>query len=272
MNCQKCGQDVLMPFHCPYCGGQFCSAHRLPENHSCPNIGLAHAQRHETVSDAFSSRQSSYEYSVSFGRPRPVKGRIYFSPKELMHLAIGTVLIIAIGLSFGLGSFLSGEGAVVIFGLSILASLLTISFLLHELAHKITAQRRGIWAEFRVTTWGLIITVISLFSPFKLISPGAVMIAGVSRLDDMGKISIAGPITNIILATLFLTATVIPNLYSWAFAIGALLNSYIAVFNLIPFGILDGFKIYRWNKLAWVTTFAAAIALAIPSYMLYTGL
>lgn len=27
-----------MPYNCRYCGGQFCSAHRLPENHDCPGL------------------------------------------------------------------------------------------------------------------------------------------------------------------------------------------------------------------------------------------
>lgn len=27
-----------MPYKCRYCGGQFCSAHRLPENHDCPGL------------------------------------------------------------------------------------------------------------------------------------------------------------------------------------------------------------------------------------------
>jgi len=35
--CAYCGNDVLLPFTCTFCGGQFCTPHRLPENHQCPN-------------------------------------------------------------------------------------------------------------------------------------------------------------------------------------------------------------------------------------------
>ena len=35
MKCDACGKDVALPFRCRYCGGNFCSDHRLPENHSC---------------------------------------------------------------------------------------------------------------------------------------------------------------------------------------------------------------------------------------------
>lgn len=34
--CQLCKKEVEIPFRCNYCGQQFCSEHRLPENHLCP--------------------------------------------------------------------------------------------------------------------------------------------------------------------------------------------------------------------------------------------
>jgi uncharacterized protein YkwD len=36
-NCSVCGKYQDYPFHCSYCDGTFCSEHRLPENHNCPN-------------------------------------------------------------------------------------------------------------------------------------------------------------------------------------------------------------------------------------------
>jgi Zn-dependent protease len=151
---------------------------------------------------------------------------------------------------------------------SVFALLLTASFLVHEMAHKITAQKRGLWAEFRLTTWGAMLTLISVVLPFKLISPGAVMISGPVRLDEVGKISIAGPSINLALGSMFLSAAFIPSSYMSLFCIVAFINATIAVFNLIPFGILDGFKIYSWDKRVWVLTFAVAVALAVPSYMM----
>ena len=266
MNCYKCGQDTLMPFHCPYCGGQFCSQHRLPENHDCPGIGIAHNQRQETVAEVFTPKQNSYQFSMSYGQPRRVNNRIYFSPKEIQHLLIGALLVLAVGFSFGLYAPWSIG---LVFELSALAALLFVSFFTHEIAHKITAQKQGLWAEFRITTWGALITMFTLFLPFKLISPGAVMISGPAQTDEIGRISIAGPITNIVLSSVFLAASSVPKPYSWIFAIGAFLNGFIAVFNLIPFGILDGFKIYSWNKSVWLAGFVASAALAIAGYLAY---
>jgi Zn-dependent protease len=230
-------------------------------------MDIARAQRQE---DAVAAQApTSYEYKVTYGQPRRTTGRVYFSPKELKHLGIGTLLVIGIGLSFGLG-YTGQPNWVIVF--SALAAVITLSFFIHEIAHKVTAQRRGLWAEFRLTLWGAILTCISFLIPFKIISPGAVMISGPASMDDIGKISIVGPLTNIILSTVFLGLTFvpgIPSLFSWIFAVGVFFNGYIAVFNLIPIGILDGYKIFYWNKTIWALAFAVSVPLAIIGYYLY---
>ncbi len=266
-----------MPFQCPYCGGQFCSEHRLPENHNCARLSVAHSQRQETVADIFNPPRNSYEFSVSFGLPRKTKGHFYVSPKELKHLIPAALLIVGIGFSivFYQNAFNYDIFTVLGWGwteTSIFALLLTASFLIHEMSHKFAAQKHGLWAEFRLTTWGAVLTLISVFTPFRLISPGAVMIAGPARPKEIGKISIAGPITNILLSTAFLSAALFApvNLaYSVLLLWIASFNAFIAVFNLIPFGILDGFKILNWNKTVWAATFAASAALTVYTYYLF---
>jgi Zn-dependent protease len=264
MKCQKCGQEIFLPFQCPYCGGQFCAEHRLPENHACPKMELARASKQEE--SAMGQGPNSFEYTVTFGQPRRGKGRIYFSPKELKHLAVAALLVIGIGLSYGLYSDISGQGWV--FTVAAFTVILTVSFFMHEIAHKVTAQRRGLWAEFRLTLWGAALTLISVITPFfKLISPGAVMISGSARNDEIGKISIAGPAVNLILASVLLGAAFLPSPYSGMLFLGAFFNAWIAVFNLIPFGIFDGFKIFSWDKKVWALAFAASAALTVFSYV-----
>jgi len=129
-----------------------------------------------------------------------------------------------------------------------------------------------LWAEFRITVWGAIITLLSIISPFKIISPGAVMIGGMADRKTIGKISIVGPSTNIVLALLFLLlfqVSQISIVFGFAFAFGVLINSFIAVFNLIPFGILDGFKVFSWNKVIWAVAFSISLALTIYSYITF---
>jgi Zn-dependent protease len=265
MKCRKCGQETFLPFRCPYCGDQFCTEHRLPENHSCPRMDLARAQRQE---DAMLQGSISYEYKVTYGTPRKTRGRVYFSPKELKHLTVAILLVMGVGISYVL---LAGElgGDLLLVG-SVSAAVLTTSFFVHEIAHKVTAQRRGLWAEFRLTLWGSLLTAAFMILPvfFKIISPGAVMISGPASSDDIGKISIAGPLTNIIFASVFLAVAFVPTPIYWVFVAGAFLNGYIALFNLIPIGFLDGSKILKWNKTVWATAFIVSVALTAFSYLL----
>jgi Zn-dependent protease len=211
-------------------------------------MDLARAQRQEDT--VVIQEPSSYEYRVTYGAPRRATGRIYFSPKELKHFAAATLLVIGIGLSIGLFSdiFVRTGWS----GMSFFAVILTASFLTHEIAHKVTAQRRGLWAEFRLTLWGAALTLISVISPlFKIIAPGAVMISGPARMDEIAKISLAGPIINIAFSSVL-----------------ALWNGFIALFNLIPIGILDGYKIFSWDKMVWALAFMPSLVLTLIPYVM----
>jgi Zn-dependent protease len=267
MKCQKCGQETFLPFQCPYCGDHFCSAHRLPENHDCPRMDLARARRSED--GVVVQGPNSYEYRVTFGQPRQAKKRVYFSPKELKHLAVAALLVVGVGLSYVLfgGIFALMDWTL----LTVFAVILTASFLTHEIAHKVMAQKKGLWAEFRLTTWGAVLTLVSVISPlFKLISPGAVMISGSARGDEIVKISLAGPTINIAFSTVFLGAAFafVPGPVQALLLLAAFLNAFIALFNLIPLGILDGYKIFSWDKKLWALAFAPSLALTIVTYIL----
>ncbi|HVP16723.1 MAG TPA: AN1-type zinc finger domain-containing protein [candidate division Zixibacteria bacterium] len=261
-----CGQEIFMAFQCSYCGGHFCAAHRLPENHNCPKLDVARDQRQKEA-DAL-SRRITYEHKVTFGQPPQAKKRVYFSPREIKHLTIAVLLVIAVGLLTVLYS-----GATLQAGLPVsvvaFTVILTVSFFAHEMAHKITAERKGIWAEFRLTLWGSIVTLIFAFLPIKLIAPGAVMIAGPASKEDMGKISMAGPMTNIVLSIVFFGAAVVPSSLIPFFLFGGFFNAYIAAFNLIPYGAFDGLKIFNWNKTVWGLVFATSAALTVIGYILY---
>ncbi len=38
MECEECGEKTTMPYECSFCGKNYCSEHRLPENHSCMGL------------------------------------------------------------------------------------------------------------------------------------------------------------------------------------------------------------------------------------------
>jgi len=255
MQCKKCEQNTFLPFHCPYCGERFCVLHRLPENHDCSQIELARAPKQENK--VVFSKTKANKRTISFGQKFKVESHVFFGIKEIKHLLIATLLVFGIGV----GIWGPPNDFIGIF----FSVMLTASFLVHEIAHKITAQKLGCWAEFRLTLWGAILSLISIFSPYKIISPGAVMIAGATGSKKIAKISLAGPITNFVLSTIFLSCGFILN--SFVFFFLALINAYIAIFNLIPFGIFDGYKIFNWNKGVWALVFTVSLFLTLVSYL-----
>ncbi len=93
------------------------------------------------------------------------------------------------------------------------------------------------------------------------------MVGGAADKETIGKTSIAGPVTNIVLALLFLSfVQIVQGPILFVFTFGLLINSFIALFNLIPFGILDGFKVFFWNKGIWAVAFFGSLALTVYSY------
>ncbi len=117
-----------------------------------------------------------------------------------------------------------------------------LGFLLHELAHKVVAQRFGLWAEFQADYKMLVFAFAVSFFGFIFAAPGAVYSQGRRTQQQQVWISAAGPATNILLAAAFFFVPGEAGFY------GFTVNSWLALFNMIPFGGLDGESIYRYNK------------------------
>jgi len=148
------------------------------------------------------------------------------------------------------------------FFLNLLAALFTvgIGFMLHELGHKAVAQKFGCFAEFRANNQMLVLAIAVSFLGFIFAAPGAVVIAGKHIYGRRnGLISMAGPLMNIVLALMFLAA----NLYmpNTIFRYGFMINIWIALFNMLPFSIIDGAKIYQWSKAVYLSMVIVILAL-----------
>ena len=196
------------------------------------------------------------------------KYKFTFSITEIKQL---TIAALAIAFAFSMilfryeifNAFAEKQFIQIPLYLSIALIVVGLAFILHELGHKFVAQKKGLWAEFRAWPMGLVIAIVTSIFGFVFAAPGAVMILparkssfGIAHVSpkDMGQIGAAGPIVNIILATLFaviaiLTPFIISQINVWMVA--AQVNTWLAIFNLIPFGMLDGHKIFRWNPLIW---------------------
>jgi Zn-dependent protease len=263
VKCQYCNKEVALPFKCPFCDQFHCSEHRLPENHKCPEYWRAKAPHEQPPTIVVGEAETApFEYTVSYTPPIPKL--FQFSSTEIRHLALSALLVMAVGLSIAVYRSLRPEI------LAILAIVFALTFLLHELAHKLTAQHFGLWAEFRLTLFGALITTLSIFLPlFKIVSPGAVMIAGSIDRETAGKTAIAGPLINITLSTIILAFALYPldQSIKTVVMLSAAWNAWIALVNLIPFGVLDGLKVFMWNKAIWTTMFITSMALTILTFI-----
>ncbi|MBI2657693.1 metalloprotease [Candidatus Woesearchaeota archaeon] len=138
-------------------------------------------------------------------------------------------------------------------------------FLLHELGHKIVAQKYGCFAEFRSFDNMLLLAIAMSFLGFIFAAPGAVMISGKVSRKKSGLISAAGPAVNLALAALFLVMIFIPlpSLLRPVAYYGFMINSWLALFNMIPFWLFDGYKIMKWSKTAYGIIVAASLAMML---------
>lgn len=237
-----------MPFECSYCGGYFCYEHRLPEAHDCTGI-RSKIEYPRRGSNGYTPSSSLYPIRRVF----PPSSA--FTHRELRDLAISILIISAIPLLW-LGGLALKRPLMAMAAVGIFIS----AFLIHELAHKFSAMRLGYWAEFRINALGLLVTLISFFSPIKIVAPGAVVVAVPLYSGGLGLIALAGPLTNILQALAFLVvkmATGDPLLAVLA-EVGLSINSVLALFNLIPLGSLDGAKILGWSLKAWMISISAA--------------
>ena len=213
-----------------------------------------------------------------------------FSKQEKIDLSISIVVLTLIISYIFMNSISNNQSSYLLsksFSIDLFLYLLPIAFVtvglgfvLHELGHKFVAQKYGFYAEFRRSDKGLMLGVVTALMGFLFFAPGAVMIGsptGYITDEENGKISIAGPLVNIVLALIFFgiflsfdkTANVdlISNYLSTIGAIGFSINSYLALFNLLPIPPLDGSKVIRWNLPIWLITIAISAILTLTTYI-----
>jgi len=193
----------------------------------------------------------------------------YREKKDLLNAG----LMISLAFAFLLGG---GFGLLFNFNLNFLIVFIIaiftagLGFILHELMHKYVAQNYGLFAEFRAFYKMLWLALAFSLFGFIIAAPGAVMISGKVTKERNGKISLAGPITNVCLALIFLVlilALRTEGILEYFFGFGLTINSLLASFNMIPIMPFDGAKVIKWNKGVYFTTTLAAVGLFIISFL-----
>ncbi|MAH33252.1 peptidase M50 [archaeon] len=185
-------------------------------------------------------------------------GKINTSEKEIKDLIKAWI---AISIAFAV--VLRGAIQLSFYKVFIIAAVTVgTGFLLHELGHKIVAQRYGCFAEFRSFDQMLLLAIImSIFLKVIFAAPGAVMISGPVGIRRNGRISAAGPVVNLILALFFYSILLISEagLLKIIAFYGFFINSWLALFNMLPLWNLDGAKVLRWDKKIYGIIVAVAV-------------
>jgi len=188
-----------------------------------------------------------------------------FGKKELYHIFIA-IGVLTIAFSFALAPYpaLSNISTVLSYIPMAFLAIVT-AFFCHELAHKYMGQKYGYWSEFRMYPMGLLFALfLGIFTGFIFAAPGAVQIFGMPNREETGKISVAGPFMNIVLSIMFTGISMLSHglIASFSFFI-AYINVFLALFNLIPFGMFDGAKIFAWRKDIWFLMIITGLSLFI---------
>ena len=209
-----------------------------------------------------------------------------FERRDLLFAWFCLAVAFTLGISGGLALITDvGKISVNMLVMTFVVAVVTVglSFVLHELAHKFVAIRYGYWAEFRKNTQMLLIAVVvAVITGIVFAAPGATLINTAGRemtKKENGIISLAGPLTNLILAVPFLACLIagvflggasisvftFPGFLFYLGMIGFQVNAMLAFFNMLPVGPLDGRKILRWNAVVFVALIAVSLLILYVS-------
>jgi len=190
-------------------------------------------------------------------------------PRERRDLLIAWL---AISIAFTLIFVRGGAdifGLIFFFALSLIT--VGVAFVLHELAHKFAAMRYGYWAEFQKDNMMLLVAVVmAALVQVVFAAPGATYVYGNATRAENGRISAAGPITNLLLCIPFAALMLLSGggLLALVGLVGLRVNAMIATFNMLPISVLDGRKVLAWNPVVFAVLIVASAGLLFWSLLL----
>ena len=194
---------------------------------------------------------------------------VRFSRTELIHIFIA-MAVLTVTFSFAITAGYPQHASIseVLSNLPLAFLSIITAFFFHEMAHKLVAQHYRLWSEFRMYPKGLLLALF-LGVAFGVVfaAPGAVQIFGSANREEIGRISLAGPSTNLVIALVCLPFSIVATgFFKDALWFISYINSFLAFFNLIPFGPLDGKKIFHWRIDVWAALIITSVLLLIVAF------
>jgi Zn-dependent protease len=109
---------------------------------------------------------------------------------------------------------------------------------------------------------------VSALAGFIFAAPGAVYHRGVLSDREHGLIALAGPAVNLVLAVVFAPLLVVGSLAGVGFlelvgSRGVAINLFLAAFNMLPFGALDGRTVLDWSTAVFVGVFVPSVVITV---------
>lgn len=190
--------------------------------------------------------------------------RLSFSQRELFDLAVAWLLLsIAFTIFLIDPQRLLGNPQTTV--LLVLFSGITVgvAFLLHELAHKVVAVYFGQVAEFRADYGMLFVAVMSALAGFIFAAPGAVHHSGRITKRQHGLIAVAGPVVNLGLVLVFAPLLWFGDGLAQIGQFGVFVNAFLAAFNMLPFGSLDGKTVKEWDLAVFAVVITVSVILIV---------
>jgi len=155
----------------------------------------------------------------------------------------------------------------------------SLSVMLPELGHKAVARALGLQTCFKAWPSGFWFMLALGLAGGLYPAYGS---SYIKQLDysyttnrrEAGLVYVAGPVVNVLVAIAcrMLTIPVATGAWHLALAMGFSMNTWLAIFNILPIKAaggmpFDGYKVFNWSKVAWSVLAAGAVVVLIVGYM-----
>lgn len=255
-NCTFCQDVVGMPYTCKLCGNKFCSKHRLPENHSCSNIGIYSTPEYKRAKvmkeiEIIDAKGITSSASSSYASDRKsIWSTTWSTGNQTGDIAVFALLLAIVNLI-----------QVRLFEIFLLNFLY--AFLV---GITIIYVRKRIGSQYGITT-RLIISPVGIAFTFilGLIGRGWILIGwfdddegGIEEKAKIGLYTIGTMLSFIILGNIissillsFVTSGISSVLFGYAAVAISLVGNHLFWMSLIlyiPWRKLDGIHIFQWDR------------------------